>query len=126
MAEKEEGSKEEEALIYVFFEIMTLILRPKVQRAAPGLPQERRANQAPMEQLILHHYTSSLLPSLVFITFGNLGHPEPQNIFRSFITGWVEHLKKCFLSERAGFGGGASSRSAGDPAALKSRTSNLT
>lgn len=49
-----------------------------------------------------------------------------RRIFRSFITGWVEHLKKCFLSERAGFGGGASSRSAGDPAALKSRTSNLT
>lgn len=60
MAEKEEGSKEEEALIYVFFEIMTFILQPKVQRGAPGLPQERRANQAPMDITPLHLEPSAL------------------------------------------------------------------
>lgn len=97
MAEKEEGSKEEEAFIYVFFDAsVTFILRPKVQRGAPGRPQERQANQAPMEQLILHHYTSSFLPSLVFITFGNLCHPEPQKDF-PLIYHWMGGaLKKMF------------------------------
>lgn len=120
MAEKEEGSKEEEALIYVFFEIMTFILRPKVQRGAPELPQERRANQAPMEQLILHHYTSSLLPSLVFITFGNLCHPEPQKDF-PLIYHWMGGtLKKMFSIRELVLA------EAPQVAALKSCTSNLT
>lgn len=51
--EEEEGSKEEAALIYVFFDASTtFILRPEVQQRAPGRPRERQAKQTPMEQLI--------------------------------------------------------------------------